>query len=120
MGSRMKVRKNGAMELAAKTAVLSEHPQHKIGCVITDRNDNLLSIGFNSFKTHPLQKKYGGHNKIHLHAEILALSRTNKGSPHSAYIVRIRRNGSLGMAKPCAHCAVALSEFGIKNIYWSE
>jgi hypothetical protein len=34
-------------------------------------------------------------------------------------VVRVRPNGQLAMAKPCAHCATALWSFGVRRVRWS-
>lgn len=116
----MKLRQEAALELAAKVAEQSDHKQHKLGCVLVDKNDNLVSFGFNRYKTHPMQAEYAGHIKPYLHAEISALVRA-RSSPHKAYIVRKTRSGTIGLAKPCPSCMSALLDAGIdpKNIFWS-
>lgn len=115
----MKVRYRDAFELAAKLAANSTMRQ-KIGAVITDKFHNLLGVGFNILKTHPLQAKFGGDKKIYMHAEISALRQCKCGDPYNIYVVRLKSDGSLALARPCGSCCAALDAFGVTNIHWSE
>lgn len=121
MGSTMRLTKEQAFELAAKVADMADHRSHKLGAVILDSQKRLVSVGHNSYRTHPLQKKFNPNpDKIHLHAEIMALSRLSReDQPHSIFVVRVKKGGGLGNAKPCKGCQAALSAFGVDSIYWS-
>ena len=90
----------------------------------------VISIGKNSMKTHPFQKKYSKHEgSICIHAEndaimkalriigvedlkrsVLYVSRAKKESPKGKYI--------LGNSKPCAGCSSAIAAFGIKKVVY--
>lgn len=78
-------------------------------------------VGYNRYKTHPLQLQYGKCKEaIYLHAEIDCLRKAGKRAKGmDMVIVRIKANGDLGLAKPCEGCARAIKFFGIKNTYWS-
>jgi deoxycytidylate deaminase len=94
----------------------------------------LLALGCNRYKTHPLQARYGRNaESIYLHAEIDAISRwererrdyrEDRARQLSIYILRIKRNSPkgnfiLGMAKPCVGCMKAIVAFNILNICYS-
>lgn len=102
----------------------------KLAAIIVHKN-NIVSIGTNSLKTHPLQKKFCRHpNAIHLHAEIDAISKALKRidaddlKNSEIYIARVKYNKSMqeeyGLAKPCEGCQKALDFFGIKKIFYTE
>lgn len=107
---------------------VEEHSSpYRIGAVVTDRKGNIISTGWNvRGKTHPTQKKFMDMaketNKEFLHAEIHALVRTYKGTPHAIYIARVNSSGIVGLAKPCKICAIAIAEAGItnNNIFYTE
>lgn len=87
----------------------------------------IISIGVCSYKSHPIQKKFGKNQQsIYLHAEIDAISKAHKRvdlSQCSLYVVRVKYvQGKLvdGLAKPCEGCARAISAFNIRNIYYTE
>ena len=97
--------------------------QHRIGCVVVDKKNRVISIGFNKRKTHPVQgqlaSKYGKKGQIFLHAEIDALVKTRK-KPHKIYVARVKRNGKDGLAKPCPICQAAIESAGIKKVFYTE
>jgi len=95
--------------------------------------NKLVSYGFNSRKTHPLQYYYSKNSSaICIHAEIDAIRNALrfvhvdelKGA--SIYIARAKApaprkpKSLMGLAKPCSGCARAISVFGISNIYYTQ
>jgi deoxycytidylate deaminase len=105
--------------LAQKIAEKSLH-QFRIAAVIVQGN-RILSIGINSYKTHPQQinpytKKTG--DSIHAELDALLSSRTDI-SGATIYVVRIKRNRSLGLARPCSRCQYLLSAAGIKKVVFT-
>lgn len=91
-----------------------------------------IAIGYNSLKTHTLQSKYGKNAKaICLHAEIDVIRKSlnhinvDDLSRCTMIIMRAKKNGDWGLAKPCCHsngtlgCHSALNAFGIKNVIYS-
>ena len=100
--------------------------KNKVGCIITDKKDNIISMGVNSdTKTHPMQKKFaiksGQMFRQYLHAEIQALVRCvgNYSTPHTLYVARITQSGNIGMSKPCPVCHLALIDAGIKKVVYT-
>ena len=93
-----------------------------ITAIIYDKRGRVLSIGKNSYiKTHPLQAKYahkvGLPEKKFLHAEIAAIVRCRDiDRAHRIEVLRIGRDGSLLLAKPCPVCQSAITAAGIKHI----
>jgi hypothetical protein len=93
----------------------------KIAALIFDKR-RFISVGYNSFCTHPLQAKFTTHpDRIHLHAEIAAIAREKIDvEGMDMYIARVWKNGKPALAKPCKGCQSALAAFKLKNIYWTE
>ena len=90
------------------------------------RGSKIYSYGFNSYKTHPLQKRFAKNSlSIHLHAEIAAIKNYLRDNSSDSlkdkdlYVLRILKNGSLASAKPCEGCARAIIEFGFKNVFFT-
>lgn len=117
----------------AKTAsTFSTFAKHHLGAVIMYGN-SVLSVGWNSNKESPLQKKYNRLRDFDVdrfpnygHAEIYAIhklenmvdcSRLDR-SKLSIYVWR-GKNDTKMMARPCPACMAALRDFGIKNIYYT-
>ena len=100
--------------LAKNVSKLSQHPKHKLGAVLVV-NGKPVSVGHNQHKSHP-EAKYTG-----LHAEIQALKSSGKerikGS--SIFVYREKKNGSIGMSKPCKDCMSKLIKFGVKWVFYT-
>lgn len=111
-------------------ARLSDYNGTHIGSVIVYKN-KIISTGFNSNKTHPLQMIYNRFRKItgypdiqhKLHAEIHALypiwDIDIDWKRVDLYVYRIRKDVEMGMARPCPACLKAINNKGIKNIYYT-
>lgn len=105
------------LKLLKKLRSLSDHPLHKMSCVIADKNQ-IISIGYNKCKTNPNST----HKYKMIHAELDALldNRFNDLKGCTAYIYREHRDGTPALAKPCPTCLQALKLAGIKKICYSD
>lgn len=114
--------------IAKETAKLSDYNKHQLGCIIVYKN-RIVSSGFNSNKTNPLQKRYNkrrfSDDTMHkLHAETAALlplmrNDTFDRSRLRVYLYREHRDGSLALSRPCASCQRMLKDYGIKHIFYT-
>lgn len=110
---------------------LSDFPRVNIGCVIV-YGHKIISSGFNSMKSHPLQRKYNtyrfdvdGESAHTLHAETQALlpliGRNDIDfSRVSLYTYRQCKNGCLANARPCTSCMALIRSLGIRHIYYTN
>ena len=114
------------LNLASAASILSDVKKYQLGAAITKGTD-VLAVGFNQEKSHPLQKKYNKERGVDsewsfLHAEISALSKVkNKKLLRGAvmYTSRKFKCGSNANARPCAGCMKAIIDFGIKEIVYT-
>ena len=93
--------------------------------------NTVVGLGRNSYKTHPLQAKYGKtEHTIHLHAEIDAIKNSLRRvsvddlTKATIYISRVkkrdRKRGFVpGLSAPCSGCMGAITDFGLKRIVYS-
>lgn len=102
--------------LAKKLSYRSSHHQHHFGVIIVSKH-NVVSVGFNTMKTHSKSKTQGNH----LHGEISALLGTSfeETDGGSVYIYRRRKCGGTGLSRPCPTCMSALRLAGIKKVYFT-
>jgi deoxycytidylate deaminase len=123
----MKAHQLKLFNIAKALALTSEHEKAHIGAVIVCGKD-VVSVGVNGNKSHPLQKQYNKYRfdddrASHLlHAELDAIIRARpyiKNGNASIYIYRVLRNGEIGMSKPCAGCERALNDYRIHNIFYT-
>ena len=113
------------LNLARKLAHISREDK-RVGSIIA-LSGRVLGRGFNKyFSINNLSRKffsnYLGHEVYNsIHAEIMALKNSYKSKIRGAtlYVCRIKKNGSLGLSKPCARCMNAIRELGISKIVYS-
>ncbi len=102
----------------------------KVIAIIYDSSGQQIAVGYNQYKSHPLQKQYADHpDKIYLHAEIDAIAnsiRSYRGinglkllNDSTMFIFRFNKDMTLGLAKPCLGCQRAIRAFDIKTVIWS-
>lgn len=103
--------------------------QAKIACAVLYKNE-IVSFGFNQYKTHPFQKKFSSNpHAIYLHAETHAIHNALKKihiddlKKCSLYICRAKNSDkkiqTWGLSKPCNGCFKAICQFEIKNVIYS-
>jgi len=100
--------------------------------------NNMLTIGYNQTKTHPLMAYYSkNHHAVSLHAEVDAIKNAlytlnvEQLNDCTLYIARARKDPTIfttvkgkrkdvcGEAKPCAGCMRAIVAFGIKKVIYT-
>lgn len=97
--------------------------KYRIASVVLDKRGKLLSTGTNSYtRSHPTQARHaaksGNPSKQFLHAEIAALINC-RGVAYKIVTVRIKRDGTFGLAKPCPVCELAIKEAGIRIVEYT-
>lgn len=121
-------------KLAKQASEFSNFPRYHLGAVIAYKN-RVLSVGWNSTKPLPMQKKYNKYRGFDpddncnnpAHAEMLAISKLIKTyeledldiGKLQLCVYREHKDGSLALAAPCAACANAIREIGIKHLYYT-
>lgn len=117
---------------AKDIATISDFNKIHIGCVAI-YHENIIGIGCNTNKTHPMQKYYNKfreceeddnvHFSHKLHAEMNCLRQLKNldinFSKVKLYIYRIRKDRPHGMARPCPSCMAAIKDLGIREIYYT-
>jgi deoxycytidylate deaminase len=115
---------------AKKASEFSDFKRYHVGCIAVYKG-YILSVGYNSNKTHPIQKiynkeRFSADNTPHsLHAEIAALCLIKNRNDIDwtsvdLYIYRENKKGEPRMAKPCASCIAMIKDLGIVNVYYTK
>jgi deoxycytidylate deaminase len=96
----------GIVRTAIREASKSNHHQHQMAAVLI-KGGKTVAIS---------------HNHDFLHAEHGCLNRAWRGGADDAtmVVVRVRRNGTLGMARPCPLCTQRLVKAGVKKVIYSN
>lgn len=112
---------------ASQVAEISDFAKVNIGCIAVYQG-TIIGVGFNTNKTHPMQKKYNryrnGENFIpKLHVEINCLNSIRyldiNFSKVKLYIYRKRKSVKYGICRPCPSCMAAIKDLGIKHVYYT-
>ena len=104
------------MEIATLTASISKDPRTKVGAVIVDKHNRIISSGFNGLaRGIPKENKYLNDrdikNMMVLHAEQNAIMHAKQDlTGTSIYVTHF----------PCAHCASFIIQAGISEVIVSE
>ena len=126
MGSKLHTK---MFRVAESVSALSDFPRIKIGAVVAHKH-NVLAVGINQVKSHPLQKKYNKERfsetktdtcQHFIHAEIDALLKVRREdlTKASLYVFRMNLNGELAISRPCPACMAMIGAMGIKKIHYT-
>ena len=102
--------------LAKKLSQKSDYQAHKLGAVIV-RGGEVVGIGFNKRKTHPLSKTR--FNNIHAELSAVLNSGLENLQGCHVYVYRETKQGQIAMARPCGHCMDILKKLSVRRVYYS-
>jgi tRNA(Arg) A34 adenosine deaminase TadA len=93
------------IKLAIREARKARHKQHKFGAVLI-RGGKIIA---------------SSHNHSSIHCEHSVLDRAWKSGTENSVllIVRVRKDGSFGLAWPCDVCLSRMAENGVKKVIYS-
>lgn len=113
---------------ARQIADISDYSRIHIGCIAVYQGQ-VIGLGFNTNKTHPVQKFYNKYRNPSdcilpkLHAEISCINQIKNlninFSKVRLYIYRIRKDQPFGLSRPCPSCMAAIRDLGIRDIYYT-
>ena len=115
--------------IAKEVSKLSDFPRVQIGSCAVYKH-KVISTGYNSQRTSPLQKKYNKYRftvdtQHTCHSEIMCLKpligrKDINFKNVNLYIYREYSNGNLALSRPCPSCMKLISDLGIRNIYYTN
>lgn len=116
--------------LARNASKFSDFKKAQLGAVIVYKG-KILSVGYNTNKESPLQKSYNRYRgfdtdscKNTNHAEMMAIKNVLgldiNWSKAAIFVYREKKNGELGLARPCKACMKALEDLGIRDVYYTK
>ncbi|MBQ4060577.1 MAG: hypothetical protein IJD46_00985 [Bacilli bacterium] len=124
-------REKRMFNIAKEISKLSDFRGPHLGAVVVE-GKRVISTGYNSYKTSPLQHQYNFYRKFDdyknsiasQHAEINALNhligKDIEWDKVSIFIYRELKNGEKACSRPCAACSKLIKDLGIKNIYFID
>lgn len=105
--------------------------RHKLAAAVVYKK-SIVSLGLNSYKTHPLMSRYGkNHHSVFLHAEVDAIKNAlrvispDELSRCELFVYRVKKPAQYhtswvtGLARPCEGCMRAIEAFGLQGVYYT-
>ena len=102
------MRAKNFLDIATKIATKKDDKRAFIVGAVGVRSDGVIVMASNGPTPNPSRL---------VHAEYRISRKLDYGS--IVYVVRLRRDGSLAMAKPCADCEKALRSKHVKEVWYS-
>lgn len=118
-------------KIAKEIGEFSTYPKQRVGAVVCE-SKRIISTGFNSNKTNPLQHRYNIHRDFDdydsstakCHAEVSALApligKDVDWNRTSIFIYREHKDGHPACSRPCAACHALIHDLGVKEIYFID
>jgi deoxycytidylate deaminase len=94
---------------------------HKIGSILVINNRIISAV--NSYKTSPRLVQFYEYPHFHAEAKCIfrvGLDECQRHRSGTLYVTRIRKDGSLGSAKPCEECQNLIEFARIKRVIYSN
>ena len=102
---------------AANYGKLSNHPDYKHGAILIIKNTPYYA--YNRFRTHPKSPKPYKTMCAEFGAVIASRADLKAFRKAKLYVARLKKNGTLGMSKPCIWCQEMITKLGIKRVFYS-
>ena len=90
----------------------------RLGAILVYRN-SIVSVGMNSYKTHPLMAARTSWPFLHAEQHAIIRAGLDNCEGLDLYIARVLKNNDLAISKPCDVCIKLIEDVGIKNVYHS-
>jgi len=90
----------------------------RLGAILVHRN-SIVSVGMNSYKTHPLMAARTKWPFLHAEQNAIIRAGLDNCEGLDLYIARVLKNNTLALSKPCKVCIKLIKDVGIKNVYYS-
>lgn len=107
-------------EQAKEASRFSTLYQHKMGAAVFYKK-YFLAAGFNTHKTDPFTHKF--EHAFTMHSELHALKKAKSKkfdlTNTTIMVYREKKDGTLGMARPCEMCLEAIKLHGVKWVYFT-
>ncbi len=101
------------------------NPQNRcFHCSFLLHRNKIISFGINdSYLTHPIGKRYDfRYNNVHSELAAILKAKWYVGKLHKLTLVNVRfkRDGLVGLSKPCKKCQEMLSDFHINDVWFTN
>lgn len=115
----MSKRERYYLSLAIQEARRHRHNNRYHLCAIIAKGSRIISIGFNSYKTHP--KSPMPYHLIHAEIDALIGIDQEKLKGTTMYVARVgyKRRSRICMSKPCKYCQSVILRSGVRRVIFT-
>lgn len=115
------------LSIARDLSISSTFRKNKMGAILVIKG-KIVARGFNSTKSHPLQKLYniertdisdGAPHYLHAEMDVLKRVKDLDLKNSELFVYHVNKNGEQKMARPCAACMKAIKDHGISVVHYS-
>lgn len=105
-------------KIALDLAAAATHDVTHQLCALVVCKNQVLSVGYNQPKTHPISADT---KMQQLHAEMHAVLGCPEAAVEGAEVIvaRIKPSGKPGLARPCEVCEKILRRFGVRRVFYT-
>ena len=89
----------------------------RLGAILVEKN-SILSVGNNSYNTHPLMAYRTKWPFLHAEQHAIIRKGMDNCEGYDLYVVRILKNLDYAISYPCKVCRKLISDVGIRNIFY--
>lgn len=93
---------------------------NKLAACVVDKKGNVLATSTNSYKTHPLLRKFYEYPHLHAEAKAAISAGVHNCKNKEVVVVRVGTRDNLTMANPCPKCRSFLRFLGIKRVHYTD
>ena len=90
----------------------------RVGAVLFDGN-HVVAARHNELKTHPLLTRFSEFPFKHAESSCILHAGFMASYGSSLAVSRVKRDGSVALAKPCAACQAIIKKAGIRRVFYT-
>jgi tRNA(Arg) A34 adenosine deaminase TadA len=92
---------------------------YRLGAVLVYKKQ-IIAARYNELRTHPKLLKWYPYPYLHAEAHCILAHGLNNCEHCRLYVMRIRKDKSIAMSRPCQCCRALIEYVGIDQVYYSK
>ncbi len=110
---------NAALAVAISSEGTGKRNSYRLGAVLYDRVGKIITAKTNRKKTHPALSRYTDYPYLHAETACIIGHGLDNCTGLSLIVVRVLRDGTLAMSKPCDVCQAVKARAGLDEVYYT-
>lgn len=110
---------NAALAVAISSEGTGKRNSYRLGAVLFDRIGKIVAAKTNSKKTHPTLSRYTDYPYLHAESACVIGHGMDNCGGLSLMVVRVLRDGTIALSKPCDVCQAVMARSGLEDVYYT-